>query len=379
MKICMVSDVYYPYVGGIPEHIFHLSQELRRLGHTVKILTSRFGGKTLETLPYCPDEDQVFRVGQGLIIRSNKSFARLPVGWRPMNKVKKFFSQEDFDIIHIHGSLAPTLPIIALRQSRAINLLTFHSDHSKSKGYLVFKPLLLPYFRKLHGRIAVSNAAKESSNRYFPGDYRIIPNGIDTETFNPQVQPLAQYENYSPKILFLGRLEPRKGFKYLLKALPLVKEKFPNLLLIVVGAGLFGYSYKEYVTEEVQANVHFVGLIENEARPAYYATCDVFCAPSIGYESFGIVLLEAMATGKPVVASDISGYRTILEEGREGLFAPPRDPQGIANALIKILSNRELQQKMGEAGRIKALKFSWKSIARQVEDYYQELLEKSSQ
>lgn len=370
----MVSDVYYPYVGGIPEHIYHLSQELRRRGHTVKILTSNFGGTTVETLKECPDEEHVYRVGQALLIRSNKSFARLPIAWRLMHKVKKFFEQEKFDLIHIHGSLAPTLPIIAIRQSRAVNVITFHSDHAKSMGYMIFRSLLMPYFRKLDGIIAVSTAARDASSRFFPGKYEVIPNAIDTNLFHPKVEPLPQFAYDRPKILFLGRFEPRKGLKYLLKALPIIKNEIPNILLIVVGAGLLGYAYKEYIAKEVLENIHFAGLVPNEERPRYYATCDVYCAPSIGFESFGIVLLEAMATGKPIVASDISGYRTILEDGKQGYLVPPRDYEQIAQAIIKILRNPELAKRMGAAGRKKALDYSWPKIAQQVEAYYEKLL-----
>jgi len=372
----MVSDVYYPYVGGIPEHIYCLSQELRKRGHEVRVLTSNFGGTTVETLKSCPDEEYVFRMGKSLLIRSNKSFARLPIAWRPMNKVKKFFEQEKFDVVHIHGSLAPILPVIAIRQSKTVNVITFHSDHSKSKGYLIFRQLLMPYLRKLDGLIAVSTVARDSSIRFFPGHYEVIPNAIDIDLFNPKVEPLPQFADARPKILFLGRFEPRKGLKYLLKALPYIKNEIPNVLLIVVGAGLLGYAYKEYIAKEVEENIHFAGLIPNEERPRYYATCDVYCAPSIGFESFGIVLLEAMATGKPIVASDISGYRTILEDGKQGYLVAPRDHEGIARAIVKILRNPQLAKKMGEEGRGKALRYSWQSIAQQVEAYYEKLLAK---
>ncbi|MEO0114083.1 MAG: glycosyltransferase family 4 protein [candidate division WOR-3 bacterium] len=376
MKICMVSDVYFPYIGGIPEHIYHLAEELRKLGHQVKVLTSNFGGTTLETLKTCPDEEYVYRIGKSLLIRSNKSFARLPIAWRPLNKVKRFFAQEQFDIIHIHGSLAPTLPIIAIRQSKAVNVITFHSDHAKSKGYLIFRQLLMPYFRKLDGLIAVSNQARDAQMRFFPGEYQVIPNAVDVNRFHPGVSVLPQFADARPKILFLGRFEPRKGLKYLLKALPYIKKAIPDVLLIVVGTGLLGYSYKEYIAKEVEENIHFAGLVSQEEKPHYYATCDVFCAPSIGFESFGIVLLEAMATGKPVVASDISGYRTILEDGKQGYLVPPRQPEAIAQAIIKILTNPSLAKKLGEAGRAKALAYSWQNIALKVESYYKQLIAK---
>lgn len=374
MKICMVSDTYYPYIGGIPEHIHNLSKTLISRNHDVRILTTNFSGKVLKTLPEIPDEDITHRIGIGLTIRANKSLAIIPIGWRLSNKVEYFFHQEKFDIIHIHGSLAPMLPLLALRHSTSINVMTFHASHPKDSKYLLFYPLLEPYHRRLHGRIAVSMSAYESNMHYFPGDCRIIPNAINTEEFNPTIKPLAQFNDNRPKILFLGRFEPRKGLKYLLQALPIIKEKIPDILLITCGAGPLGYAYQEYVSKDIKDNIYSAGLIPSKDKPNYYASCDVFCAPSIGHESFGIVLLEAMATGKPVVASNISGYRTILEDGKQGFLAEPRSPEDIADKIIKILDNKELAKKMGELGRKKALDYSWSAITKQVEAYYVELL-----
>jgi phosphatidylinositol alpha-mannosyltransferase len=374
MRICMVSDNYYPYIGGIAEHIHHLAVELRRRGHIVKILTTKVGGRTLACLDRVPDEDFVFRVGKGLVIRSNKSFARVPVALRPGARVKRFFEQEKFDVIHLHGSLAPTLPLVALRVSRAINVFTFHASHDRSIGYALCRSLLVKYFRAIHGLIAVSTAARDSTAKYFPGEYRIIPNGVDVDFFRPEVEPIPELNNGRPKILFLGRFEPRKGLKYLLMALPEIVREVPDVQLVVVGTGLFGYAYKGYLDREVESHVYWAGLVPAEERPRYYRSCDVFCSPAIGYESFGIVLLEAMATGRPVVASDITGYRTVLTPGQEGFLVPPRAPQALAQAIVKILKQPELGKRMGEAGRQRALEFSWASVARKVEDFYQELL-----
>jgi len=374
MKICMVSDTYYPYVGGIPEHIYNLSQILRTRGHIVKVLTTNFKNTIFKTLSNLPDENHTYRIGTGLLIRANKSFARLSIGWRLSDKIEKFFEKEHFEILHIHGVLPQMLPVLAIRHSKSVNVITFHASHPKGKKYFIFYRMLEPYIRKLHGRIAVSQTAFDSNMYYFSGHCRLIPNAINIATFNPSVKPLVRFSDDRPKILFLGRFEPRKGLKYLIKALPIVKKQIPNVLLIVCGAGLLGYAYREYISKEVKGNIHFAGLISSEERPHYYASCDVFCAPSIGYESFGIVLLEAMASGKPVVASNISGYRTIVEDGKEGLLAKPQSPDEIAGSLIKILTDRALAKNMGEAGRLKALKYSWEEITPQIEDFYSELL-----
>lgn len=371
MKILMVSDTYYPWIGGIPDHIFYLSRALRKRGHRVKVLTSRLGDVR--------KDEEIVRVGKGILIRSNKSFARLTIGWRPSDKVKKLCYEYSPDVVHLHGSLAPMLPILAIRHSKSINVQTFHAGLSKSTGYMIFKSLLMPYFRKLNGIIAVSETAKLSMGKYFPADYRIIPNGVDTEEFSPRIEPLPQFSDKRKKILFMNRLEPKKGLPHLLRALRRVKREIPDVLLIVAGSGPFAQYYKNQVNGAISENVVFVG--EVPARPgtlraSYYRSCDLFCAPSIGHESFGIVLLEAMACGKPVVASNIEGYRTVLTDREEGLFFLPKDDTGMAKAISEILKNSELANKMGEAGRKKALSYSWPKIAEEVERFYFDLKEK---
>jgi phosphatidylinositol alpha-mannosyltransferase len=367
MKILMVSETYYPYIGGIPDHIFYLSRHLRQKGHEVKILTSRFGS-------YEPEAD-VIRLLKGFLIRANKSYARLAVGLRPSDKVKRVLERESPDVVHIHGSLSLTLPVLAIRHSRSINVMTFHAGHRRSTGYLLFNPLLIPYFKKLHGLIAVSEVARDSMTKYFPGAYQLIPNGVDTETFSPDLPPLPQFENHpGPKILFMGRFEPRKGLPYLLRALPYIREEFPRVLLIIVGSGPFEARYRRMVVKELSRNVAFIGTRRGKLRASFYASCDLFCSPSIGNESFGMTILEAMASGKPIVASDIPGFHSVLQDGVEGLFFRPQDPKDLAQKCIKILKEPALGARMGQLGRRKALNYSWPKITQMVEDYYLELL-----
>lgn len=374
MRICMVTDNYYPYIGGIAEHVHHLSVELRKRGHTVKILTSKFGGRTVECLQCVPDEEHIKRIGRGLVIRSNKSFSRIPLAIRPVARVRRYFKEQRFDIIHIHGSLAPTLPIVAINASRAVNVATFHAGHDASLGYALFRSELRSYFNALHGLIAVSETAKSSCDKYFAGDYRVIPNGIDLEFFRPDAEPMPELTEPRPRVLFVGRFEPRKGLKYLLMAMPEIVRQVPEVELVVVGTGLLGYSYKAYLDKEVQAHVRWAGLIPGEERPRYYASCDVYCSPALGNESFGIVLLEAMASGKPIIASDIPGYRSVLTDGEQGLLVQPRDVSGLARTIVRVVKDRELARRMGENGLRRALDFSWPVVAGRVEAVYKELL-----
>jgi len=374
MRICMVSDNYYPYIGGIAEHVHHLASELRKRGHTVKVLTAKVGGRMMECMASVPGEEHVKRIGDGWVIRSNRSFARVTVAWRPVAQIRRYFDEERFDIIHMHGSLAPTLPMAAIQASRVLNVVTFHAGHDQSLGYALFRSELRPYFNAVHGLIAVSETARLSCYKYFPGPYHIIPNGIDPTVFRPDAVRVPALAEERPRILFVGRFEPRKGLKFLLMAMPEIARRLPNVQLVVVGTGLLGYSYKSYLSREVQEHVHWAGLIASEDRPKYYASCDVYCSPATGQESFGIVLLEAMATGKPVVASDIDGYRTVVTDGREGFLVPPCRPEAIAQAILRILTNRGLARQMGETGRKRALEFGWPAIAEKVEDYYREML-----
>jgi len=374
MRICMVSDNYYPYVGGVAEHIHHLAVELRRRGHEVKVLTTSFGGRSFECLNATPDEEHVRRIGRGIVVRSNKSFARVTIAIRPTVQARRFFQEQRFDVVHIHGALSPTLPLVTIQASRAVNVLTFHGNHGQSLWYALFKPFLRRYFYALHGLVAVSDAALRSCATYFPGPYRIIPNGIDTDFFRPDAAPIPALDNGRPKVLFMGRFEPRKGLKYLLMALPDIVREVPDVQLVAVGTGLFGYAYKGYMDKAYENNVFWAGLIPGEERPRYVAACDVFCSPAIGHESFGIVLLEALAGGKPVVASDIAGYRSVVTDGTQGRLVAPRDVKGIARAIVGLLKDPERRRRMGAAGRARALQFSWPRIAEQVERLYEELM-----
>lgn len=370
----MVSNMYYPYVGGIAEHIYNLSKNLRELGHTVKILTTNYSGR-LKTSNVLTDEEKfIYRIGRGLPIYINKSFTQMPFDWQISNKVEKIFQKETFDIVHMHGSLVPTLPLLALKHSKSVNLITYHSGIIKDYKYLFGYPLLLPYHRKLHGHIAVSQAADISVTKMFPAQVKIIPNGIDLGLFNPSVEPLYEYNDARKKILFIGRFEPRKGLKYLLQAIPLIKKIYPDVLLIIIGDGLSNYKYADYIDRGDRDNIKFIGLVTGRERTHYYASCDILCAPSVGNESFGIVLLEAMAIAKPIVASDIAGYNSILEDGIEGFLFRKCSSQDIADKIVKILSDTKLAKTMGENGQKKAICYSWQHIAEQIEQYYYQLL-----
>jgi phosphatidylinositol alpha-mannosyltransferase len=233
------------------------------------------------------------------------------------------------------------------------------------------------WWSKLDGRIAVSPVAKNFINTSFPAEYTIIPNGIDTNHFNHNVKPFGEFQDGKTNILFVGRLEKRKGFDYLLDAYKLVREENKNCRLIQVGPGKrLRKKYQKKVINENIPDVVFGGYATYTDLPRYYKTADVVCFPNTGWESFGIVLLEAMSVGSPIVASDINGFNAVLTDGKQGLAVPPKDSEKLAEAILKLMNNRRLRQKMSEAGIKHAQNYDWETLSVQLLDYYAATLDR---
>ena len=363
MKIALVSPYDLAHPGGVSEHILHLRDEFADLGHQVTIISPRARKGGLEAGP------GYYGIGRVIPIPGNASTVRLTFDVTLYTAVKAMMQRERFDVVHLHEPLIPVLPYMVLLNSKAVNVATFHAFRATNPWYTAFKPYMSFVLSRLDGRIAVSEPALEFVSQYFMGPYDIIPNGIDVERFR-DAEPLPWAHDGTPRILFVGRFnEPRKGFKYLLRAMPLVRQQFPNARLVVIGAGRPAKFAKLMEQHEV-TGVEFVGMVPREELPRYYASCDIFCAPSISRESFGIVLLEAMAAGKPVVASDIPGYASVMTHLQEGLLVPPRQPHLLALALVRLLADREFQGKLAASGQVTAARYDWQRIAGQVLDAY---------
>jgi phosphatidylinositol alpha-mannosyltransferase len=237
------------------------------------------------------------------------------------------------------------------------------------------KRLLKKWFNKLNGRIAVSRPASVYINKHFPSTYEIIPNGIDLNRFSPERALLPELKDDKINILFVGRLEKRKGLEYLIKAYRLIKPDCPNCRLIVVGPGnRTRHKYEKEIAEMGLSDVIFTGNVDYEMLPRYYKTADIFVAPATGHESFGIILLEAMATGKPVVASNISGYASVITDGSEGILVPPKQEVPLAQAIRILMQNSDLRGQMGQKGLQTASNFGWDKVSRRVMDYYTKIL-----
>ena len=373
MKLALVSPYDFAYPGGVTEHVAHLAEQFLARGHDVHIVAPSSDD---EAEPISSIDAPIHRIGRVVSIPANGSVARITLSLRSYLQAKRLLQEEQFDLIHLHEPMMPALPLTVLRHSNTTNVGTFHAFRNTPLTYFYGKPILRPFFRKLHGHIAVSSAARDFVGEYFRADYRVIPNGIDFPRFNTRYPPLEQLADGRPTVLFVGRLEKRKGLKFLLRAWPKVLERQPNARLVVVGRGRPLEGYRRFAARQgwSPSDVVFAGYVAAEDLPRYYQACDVFCAPNTGQESFGIVLLEAMAAGAPIVASDIPGYRDVVSDGEQGLLVEPKNPGAIADAVLRLLANPELRANMRRTGQDNARAYDWPRVATEVLDYYFEVL-----
>jgi phosphatidyl-myo-inositol alpha-mannosyltransferase len=373
MKLALVSPYDFAYPGGVTEHVSHLAEQFLARGHEVHIVAPSSGD---ETEPIASVAAPVHRIGRVVSVPANGSVARITLSLRSYLQAKRLLQEEQFDLIHLHEPLMPALPLTVLRHSTSINIGTFHAYRNTPLTYFYGKPILRPFFRKLHGHIAVSTAARDFVGEYFHANYRVIPNGIDFARFNTRLAVLAGFSDARPTVLFVGRLEKRKGLRYLLRAWPMVLERVPDARLVVVGRGRPLEGYKRFAARQgwSPSDVVFAGYVSPEDLPRYYQSADVFCAPNTGQESFGIVLLEAMAAGAPIVASDIPGYHDVVTNGVEGLLVERQNPGALGDALVRLLGSPEVRASMRRAGQAKAERFDWPRVAAEVFSYYQEVL-----
>ncbi len=374
MKIGLVSPYDFAYPGGVASHISSLESRFTRMGHEVKVIAPA-------SRPIPDFGDRFIAIGKPYPIPSSDSIIRIPISLRLASSIKETLEREKFDILHLHEPFMPMLCSAVLRFSNTVNVGTFHACQGKP-GYNVGRPISTWMIRrrvhKLNGRIAVSKPARDFHARHVPGHYEIIPNGIDLERFTMDVSPFEEYRDGKLNILFVGRLEFRKGVNYLLKAYLRIKSEFPDSRVLIVGPGTrLRKRYERWVEKNRLEDIIFTGYVSSDDLLRYYQTADIFCAPATSRESFGIVLLEAMAMGKPIVATNIEGYASVATDGEDSLLVPPQDDREMAWALGTLLSDENLRGEMGARGRQKAERYSWEHVAQRVLDYYGRVLDGS--
>jgi phosphatidylinositol alpha-mannosyltransferase len=368
VKIALVSPYDLAVPGGVNSHIEHLAAHFEALGHETRLIAPSSDVAHLKP--------NAIAIGRPRMIPAGGSIARMATSPRLGSPVRRVLAEERFDVVHVHEPLVSFLGIQFLRFSDAINVGTFHAAReSGARLYIYTRRLLKDCFRRLDGKIAVSQAAASLIAPHFPGYYNIIPNGVDVERFSAPSQPLPQLDDGMVNILFVGRWEKRKGLRYLLRAFGRVKAQRPRTRLVVVGAydQRQKRTYDRWLAENGVRDVLFTGYVPLEDLPRYHHSCQVFCAPNTGNESQGIILLEAMAAGTPVVASNLEGFAAVVTHGVEGLLVRPKDEGALAAALLKLVDDEEARQTMSDACSKKAQDYSWERVSQRVLSYYERL------
>jgi phosphatidylinositol alpha-mannosyltransferase len=372
VKIGIVTQSYYPRYGGVTEHVHHTALELRQRGHEVVIITSHFRrGESNHS-------DGVVRIGYNLLIPFNGAFVDLAVGLRLGSQLRRLLVGRGFDLLHTHAPLVPTLPLLAIQAAGCPQVGTFHTTAGRSRMLEWARPYLAPVVEKLDARIAVSTTARDFVAQYFPGEYEVIPNGVDVDRFHPETQPFEEYlEDGRINLLFVGRLDPRKGVHHLIAAMPGILERTGGKVrLLIVGDSYLRGKLEASVPPAARDHVKFLGHVPSADLPRWYATGDIFVSPASGKESFGIVLVEAMASGRAVVASDIPGYRSVITPGVNAVAVPPDDVEALAEAIAALAHDPERRRALGREGRARALEFSWRCVTDRIEAVYRRALQR---
>lgn len=362
MRIGIVCPYSFAVPGGVQAHVRALAESLLARGHRVSVLAPAEAGDDVPAF--------VSPAGRSLGIRYNGSVARLQFGPLSYARVRRWIRDNEFDVLHLHEPTAPSLSLLALSVADGPIVATFHTSTTRSRTLSAFQPVLRPLLEKVTARIAVSALARRVQVEHLGGDAVEIPNGVDTAFFSGAV-PLDGYPRQEGTIGFVGRFtEPRKGMGVLLDALRGLLDEFDGLRLLVVGTGQAASLYDQ-AGPELASRIELLGNVDDATKARALRSVDVYCAPNIGGESFGMILTEAMAAGAPVVASDLDSFRRVLDGGRAGVLTPTGDSAALATELGALLRDRERRSGLADAASARVATFDWSCVTSQVLRVYE--------
>jgi phosphatidylinositol alpha-mannosyltransferase len=346
--------------GGVNSHIRAQAAALRARGHRVTVF-----GASSSPLP-----DGEIPLGSCVSIVLDGTKTGFGVDPRAWFDVRRLFDRHAFDVVHMHEPFMPLVSWFVMRRCRVPIVATFHTHREAGhRWYARFRPWLRPMMQRVTTRLAVSEAARRTVAREFPGRYEIVPNGIDVGRFQRACAAPSSMVGGRPHVLFVGRLERRKGADLLVRAMSSVQRRLPEARLVLVGEGP-ERSALERLARELAVDATFEGRVTEEELPAYYRAADVVCSPARGGESFGVVLLEAMAAGRPLVATRIDGYAELLNDAACATLVDVDDPAAIADAIGSLLANPDLSRTLGVRAASHATAYDWPIVARRLEDIY---------
>ncbi len=363
MKIVLACPYAWDAPGGVQVHIGQLADHLQDRGHEVLVFAP--------AKRRVPDQPRVRLVGRAVRVPYQGTVAPICFSVRSARLIGSELRSFAPDLIHAHEPFSPSTAMLASLRSRSPVVATFHAFTMRSALYSVAAPFLRPVWAKLRVRIAVSEAAATFVGARFRDGIRVIPNGCDIDLF---ARGWAR-EGLPPgrRMLWVGRLDEQKGFPVAVRAFASLAVEFPDLTFLVVGEGRDRTAVSS-LPPGARRRVMLAGSVPHRDLPGYVAGADVFVGPALGQESFGIVLVEAMAAGVPVVASDIPGYREVVRKDLDGLLVPPGDPVALAAGVRRVLSDPALTGRLVDAGKARAERYRWDVVLEEIEGAYREAL-----
>jgi phosphatidylinositol alpha-mannosyltransferase len=369
MRIGLVCPYRWDVPGGVQYHVRDLAQTLRRMGHHVEILTPAEREESV-TDPF------ITFAGRTVPVPYNGSMASVQFGPVSAARVRRWLRDGRFDVVHVHEPATPSVSLLVCMIATGPIVATFHAATTRSKWLAAVAPLVQPWLEKISGRIAVSDFARRVQVEHLGGDAVILPNGVHVPFFadGPALPGSRRGAGGPPTIGFLGRYdEPRKGLPVLLRALRTVVAEHPDVRLLVAGRGDAG-ELDRLVGEELRPHVTLLGEISEADKAALLRSIDVYCAPNLLGESFGVILIEAMAAGAPIVASDLDAFARVLDDGAAGVLVPRNDAEALGRALSGLLADPRRRAELAARGSAVAAQYDWQVLARRILAVYETVL-----
>jgi phosphatidyl-myo-inositol alpha-mannosyltransferase len=365
MRIGLVCPYQWDVPGGVQYHVRDLAETLRGLGHHVEVLTPAEREESL-TDPW------LTFAGRTVPIPYNGSMASVQFGPVSAARVRRWLKDGRFDVVHVHDPAPPSIGLLVCMMAEGPNVATFHAATVRSKWLAAWGPIVRPWLEKISGRIAVSDFARRVQVEHLGGDAVIIPNGVHVPAFaeGPTLPGHTRGVD-GPTIGFLGRFdEPRKGLPVLLDAMRTVVRRHPGAQLLIAGRG-DADEIRELIGGDLRPHVALLGELSEADKAAFLRSIDVYCAPNLLGESFGVILIEALAAGAPIVASDLDAFARVLEGGEAGVLVRRGDAAALARALCDLLADPERRARLAARGREAAAQYDWGVIARRILAVYE--------